>query len=114
MVEIRYVNNKFDKIISITIPSFINQIQYESLFFLNNQIEMVKNSCGINLKVNVSNNGFNPNECIIDSETVFWDNKGNNLMNALEYYKDHIRDIDLNSFPQNEVILGLDTKGHGI
>ena len=73
---------------------------------------MLKNSGVINLQVNVSNNGFNPNECIIDSETVFWDNKGNNLMNALEYYKDHIRDIDLNSFPQNEVILGLDTKRH--
>lgn len=114
MVEIRYVNNKFDKSISITIPSFINQFQYESLCFLNEQIKMLKNSGVINLQVNVSNNGFNPNECIIDSETVFWDKKEDNLADALEYYEDHIRDIDLNSFPQNEVILELDTKRHGI
>lgn len=114
MVEIRYVNNKFDKIISITIPSFINSFQYESLCFLNEQIQMLKNSCEINLKVNVSNNGLNPNECLVDSEIIFWDKKEDNLTNALEYYKDHIRDIDLAAFPENEAILNFESKRHSV
>ena len=53
IIEIRYVNNKFGKIISVSIPSFINQNQYNYLVMLNEEIEMLRKITNISLKVNV-------------------------------------------------------------
>lgn len=114
MIEIRYVNNKYGKIIFITIPAFVNQYQYDCLSILNEQIKMVQDSCNVPIRVNVSNNGLNPNLCIIDSDAIFWDKKVNNLSDALEFYRDYIRDIDLSAFPENEIVLNLESKKHSM
>lgn len=110
IIEIRYVNNKFGKMISINIPSFINSSQYDNLFFLNNMIEEFRKFTNNNVVVNVSNNGLNPNTCMVSSNVMFWDRGENNLLDAIRYYKEYIGDINLNAFPSNEEILDLNGK----
>lgn len=107
MIEIRYVNSNFFKMISVIIPSFINKEQYYLLSNLNEELKEIQKLRNFDIKILVSNNGFNPNNCIIDSQPIFWDNEINNLDNALVYYKSHIEDIDLNSFPKNEKLLNF-------
>ena len=96
--------------ISVNIPSFINSSQYDNLCFLNNMIEEFRKSTNNNVVVNVSNNGLNPNTCMVSSNVMFWDRGKNNLLDAIRYYKEYIGDINLNAFPSNEVLLSLNSR----
>ena len=110
IIEIRYVNNNFGKMISINIPSFMNKSQYDNLCFLNDMIEEFRKSTNSDIVVNVSNNGFNPITCMVDSNPIFWDRGENNLLDAIRYYENHIMDINFEVFPSDEVVLNLNVK----
>jgi len=102
IVEVRYVNSKSLKLISITIPAFISKLQYHCLVKLSDELKKIQSLSDFYITILVTNNGLNPNDCIVDSQPIFWDEKLNNLDDALEFYKKNIKDIDFSSFPKGE------------
>lgn len=91
-----------NKLVIVNIPAKINKFQYDSLCRLNKMIQAVNALSKNKIGVLVNNNGFLPN--FIDGKKIKVDNpnydeKLNNLPDALEYYKNHISVINLNVFP---------------
>lgn len=102
LIKIRYVNELGNKLVIVNIPAKINKFQYDSLCRLNTMIQAVNALSKNKIGVLVNNNGFLPNFIDgkkIEVEIPNYDEKLNNLPDALEYYKNHISVIIPNAFP---------------